>query len=87
MSWVIENAVNSSLKPGLWLITWDGTIEHFEHVVECFINKRGSKRLKTIAQKEGRIPQKDFNDWMLLRNMEAQATYIGPVEDHPEYYL
>ena len=87
MSWVIQTAVNSNLKPGLWLIAWDGTIEHFEQVVECFINKRNTKRLKTIHQVVGSIPQKDFDDWMLTRNMEATATYIGTVEDNPEYYL
>ena len=83
---MIENALNSQLKPGLWKIEWDGTVEHFEHIVECrLISNR--KRLKTLKQVAGKLNGEYYNNWSLSRNMEAQATYIGPIENYPEYYL
>ena len=83
----IKNAMNRDLVPGLWLIKWDNAVQTFEFVTECFMNHRNHRRLKTLSQKEGKLPQKDFNDWMLSKNMEATATFIGDKKDHPEYYL
>ena len=84
---IIHKAMNSNLGVGLWLIEWDGTVQHFEHVVECFINHRGRRRLKTLCQNQGRLPQNYYNDWQLSRNQEASAVFIGAVEDYPEYCL
>jgi len=83
----IKNPLNTDLKEGLWVIEWDGSIQHYKHIAELFINQRGSKRLRTIIQQQGELSPDFCKDWRLTKSQNAVVTYIGPVKDHQEYFL